>query len=117
MSTDLFDDCFPNPAVYWPPAGYDTNGKPILGPAQQLCGNTRWEDHVEEYLNQAGQSFTSKAKVYVQVPLEIGGRLWQGLLKSAPANPYNSPIFVFEVRLFQTIQSLDGEDVVMNAVL
>lgn len=76
-------------ATYWPPVDVDEHGDPILGdPVEIKC---RWEDCNELYLNPDGEQKVSSAKVYVDRDLELGGRLFNGELDEAPADPREDP--------------------------
>ena len=77
-------------AIYWPPGGTDTYGRPLVGQLVELirtpAGNyrVRWEDRVAEYIDLEGTEKRSHAVVYVPVlpnggEVEVGGWLWLGL--------------------------------------
>ena len=76
-------------AIYWPPAGVDDFGRPSNGTLVELVvtasGNyrVRWEDVVEEFIDEEGTTQSSTAKVYLpKLPdgteAVVGGWLWLG---------------------------------------
>lgn len=66
----------PQQAVYWPPAGVDTFGRPTLGdPVGLRC---RWEDGISETIDSSGDVVMSSAQVYLSAPVKIAGVLFLG---------------------------------------
>lgn len=69
-------------AVYWAPADvpHDDYGKPAYSePIEIKC---RWEEIAEEFLDTQGERQVSKAKIYVDRDVKIGGVLLSGTLDS-----------------------------------
>jgi len=72
--------------VYWAPSkGRDTYGNPKLGAAVEL--KARWEDRNEQFLDEVGEERMSKALIYVESDVKLGGYLWLGALPDAPEDP------------------------------
>jgi len=65
-------------AVYWPYDSIDQFGKKAFGSATAI--RVRWEDINEEYLDGAGERRMSKALVYVDRDVLIGGMLMLGTI-------------------------------------
>jgi hypothetical protein len=76
-------------AIYWPPSlsKFDAYGQPLSDPPVEI--SCRWEDVQEEILDPQGTSVVSKAKVYVDRDVELGGVLMLGELSEItdPSNP------------------------------
>lgn len=65
-------------AVYWAPGPVDNFGnKTWLAPDQVAC---RWSEEVVEFSDVMGNKQVSKAVVYPDRDLTVGGFLWQGRL-------------------------------------
>jgi len=73
-------------AVYWPLSSteVDAYGQPTYGTAVEI--RCRWQDRVEETLNEQGILKISKAKIYVASDVDVGGVLWQGRLVDVPTS-------------------------------
>lgn len=69
-------------AVWWPLASveYDDYGQPI--PTSPVEIKVRWEDVSEEFLDDKGTLQISRAKVYVDRDIKVGGVLMLGELDS-----------------------------------
>lgn len=77
-------------AIYWPPGKAGDYGKQIPGALRELIRcvgvsnyRVRWEDKVEEFVDDMGTIHRSKAMVFVPImwdgtELEVGGYLWLG---------------------------------------
>ena len=69
-------------AVYWPPAGFNDEGMPNYGTAEEI--NVRWEDLDEIALSKERVEFEATAKVYVDRELALHGMLWHGRKDDLP---------------------------------
>ena len=73
-----YDKC-----VYWESLGANDYGqREFAAPIEITC---RWEDKVEEFMDDGGNKLLSAAVVYVDRKLTLLGVLWHGLL--TPAAP------------------------------
>ena len=64
--------------VYWAKEGYDNYGKPLTDPPIQLT--CRWQDMNEEFIDSEGTRQMSRAKVFVDQDVDVGGVLMLGVL-------------------------------------
>lgn len=102
-------------AIYWPPEQSDSYGRPGFGNLVELVRvvatginyRVRWKDEIVEFIDSAGTTVRSKARVYVpQLPdgtdVQVGGFLWLGDLAdladqiNPTANPGASEIRRFD---------------------
>ena len=68
-------------AIYWARVGYDVNGQPTYdSPVGIEC---RWEDTAEEFIDAQGTRCVSRAVVYVDREVTIGGVLMLGDVDSS----------------------------------
>lgn len=110
----ILDDKCNEAAVYWPPQRPDRFGKAAQGTAEAI--DCHWEDVAEVYTGADGQQFVSRSVVYVKRQLKRQGYLFFGALVDAPADPTSSDD-CFQIRLFERVPSVAGDDYVYNAVL
>jgi hypothetical protein len=76
----------PGTAVYWPPSGADVYGQNTLGsPIQLPC---RWEKKITETIDSTGTIVLSGSTVYLASEVLVGGRLFEGLLKTVQASGF-----------------------------
>lgn len=67
---------------------YDNHGQPAhTDPVEIRC---RWQDQVQEIIDPEGTRHMTKAKVYVESDVDVGGMLYHGLLSGLPSG-YLSP--------------------------
>lgn len=73
-------------AIYWAPSGTDRYGQPEwAAPIEIQC---RWEDVTENMQKADGETFQTKATVYVSQDVAVNGMLKQGdLVSSTNPNP------------------------------
>jgi hypothetical protein len=72
----IFTRMLKQTAVYWAPAGTGQTGETIYAePIEIRC---RWEDLQEQFIDGAGTTRVSKAKVYVDRDVGHGGYLFEG---------------------------------------
>jgi len=94
-------------AVYWELSSleFDNYGQPI--PTSPVEIDCRWEDVGEEFLDDAGTTQLSRAKVYVDRDVEIGGVLMLGELSSSvdEDNPKENEN-AWEIRRFEKLPTL-----------
>jgi len=77
--------------VYWPrldDGTPDRYGRKGYGHPVEL--NCRWDDMQQLIKLPNGEETMSKATVYVDIELELGGILWHGELVDCPATPPSS---------------------------
>lgn len=116
-------------AIYWPPATTDSFGRPGYGTLVELVvtagGNyrVRWEDVVEEFIDNEGTTQQSKAKVYVPVlpgggEVEVGGWLWLGVVGSltSTTDPRANE-GAYEVRSMAKLPNIKATDFLRTAML
>jgi len=94
-------------AVYWQLSAleFDDYGQPIPStPVEIKC---RWEDVGEEFLDGTGTIQLSRAKVYVDRDVEVGGILMLGELDSGvdESNPKENEN-AWEIRRFEKLPTL-----------
>ena len=99
-------------AVYWPPESsesggddFDDYGQPqVSDPVEIDC---RWEEVSEEFLDAQGTAQISRAKVFVDRDVEVGGILMLGLLADVTdlVNPKENEN-AWEIRRFDKFPNL-----------
>lgn len=88
-------------ATYWgEPVSDGYGGETFAAPRSLLV---RWEERSVEFSDQSGETHISKAVVFVEEPLDIGGYLYLG--ESAEAIPGNIKD-AHDIRQFSTIPDL-----------
>lgn len=68
-------------AVYWPVGSTNEYGQPVYGTPVEI--EVRWEDKTEEFMDAEGETHMSKALVYVDREVDVGGVLLLGSLSSS----------------------------------
>jgi hypothetical protein len=71
---------FKQRAVYWAPAGLDSNGQMTYEPPIEI--KCRWSDISSLYLDTQGEQAVSQATVMVDRDVKKGGILWKGKLQT-----------------------------------
>ena len=110
-------------AVYWPLAGansggddFDNYGQPqVTTPVEVAC---RWEDKTEEFLDAQGHQQLSRAVVYVDADLDVGGILMLGDLDDI-TNPDNikENEGAWEIRRFEKTPNFKATEFLRKAIL
>ena len=105
-------------AVYWPlgSAGYDNYGQPI--PATPIEIRCRWEDVNEEYISSSGTREVSRAKVFVDRDVDVGGVLMLGMLTDV--DDVNNPKAnegAWEIKRFDKIPTLKADQFLRRVFL
>lgn len=110
-------------AVYWPPessesAGddFDDYGQPqVSDPVEIDC---RWEEVSEEFIDATGTRQMSRAKVYVDRDVKVGGILMLGILSDItdPVNPKKNEN-AWEIRRFEKFPDLKAKEYLRTAFL
>ncbi len=77
-------------AVVWESDGYDGQGNRKYRPPRGV--KVRWDDIVENVVNQKGEEVLSSAKILVTEHLMLGWRIWLGSLGDAPDNPVRAKV-------------------------
>ena len=92
-------------AVWWASTGFGNYGQPTVSTPVEI--DVRWEDVGEEFLDKDGTIQLSRARVYVDRDVEIGGLLMLGELDSGvdEATPKNND-GVWEIRRFEKLPTL-----------
>lgn len=116
-------------AIYWPPATADSFGRPGYGTLVELVvtsgGNyrVRWEDVIEEFIDDQGTLQKSSAKVYVPVlpgggEVQVGGWLWLGDVGGlvSTTNPRANP-GAYEARNVSKLPNLKATDFLRTVML
>jgi len=95
-----------NTAVYWAPENeFDEYGAPIpQAPVEIAC---RWEEELKEVIDLNGTTRISKAQVYVDRDVEIGGILMLGELSDITdaTNPKENS-GAWEILMFQKMPNI-----------
>lgn len=87
-------------ATYWASQGYGAEGEVFAAPVQINC---RWEDIAELFLAPNGEETTSRAVVYTEDALTLGGYLYRGTsVASSPVGVANA----FKIRQSVSIPDL-----------
>jgi len=98
-------------AVYWPLTSveFDGYGQPV--PSTPIEIKVRWEDVCEEFLDANGTMQLSKAKVYVDRDVEVGGILMLGELSSGvdESNPKENDD-AWEIRRVEKLPTLNAKE-------
>lgn len=110
-------------AVYWPMAGdasagedFDDYGQPVVGVAVEI--DCRWEDVSEEFIDVTGTRQLSRAKVYVDRDVNVGGILMLGTLSDiVNADEPKTNEGAWEIRRFDKIPSFKGTKFVRTVYL
>lgn len=67
--------------TYWSPSSFDKFGNQIWAAPSAIKG--RWEDRTELFIQDTGEEVRSKALVYIDSDVEVGGYLFLGSSISA----------------------------------
>lgn len=90
----------PQTCTYWgAPLPNGFGGFTFAAPVSLAC---RWEEIAEQFTNNQGELLVSKAKVYLNVDVHIGGYLFLG--SSVVSNP--TTIASYPIRQFSKIPDL-----------
>ena len=105
-------------AVWWPltSVGFDDYGQPI--PSTPVEIKVRWEDVGEEFLDVRGTIQMSRARVYVDRDVELGGVLMLGELDSGvdEANPKENDN-AWEIRRVEKLPNLRNTEYLRTCYL
>src|SRR5688500_5835038 len=71
--------------TYWAPSGQSLEGGVTYEASVVL--KARWENRAQEFSSQSGETAVSRALIYLQVPVAIGGYVYEG--ESEEADPRN----------------------------
>lgn len=106
-------------ATYWPPStGIDDYGQPILEAGVELM--CRWEDTQEEFVAPNGEKEISRARVFLEQDVVVGGLLYLGGLdvtgaSDFPANPRDAG--AMEIRSFQKTPDFDAVEFIRMVIV
>jgi hypothetical protein len=113
----LIDDKLNQTAVYWGSPTQGQWGTTFADPVEIAC---RWQVVRKQYLDaNTGQIRTSRAVIYSNVDLDLGGYLWLGELAELPSGQ-NSPLDLagaYEIKGYEKHPSLDGLEFLRKAML
>jgi len=109
-------------AVYWAPSSvteFDAFGKPVvIDPVQLKC---RWDEVNEEFVAPDGTRQVSRAKVFIESDVELGGVLMLGTLTEAEASGFaddpKEEDGAWEIRAFRKIGNLKATEFLRIAFL
>jgi hypothetical protein len=110
-------------AVYWPlgtseSGGTDIDGfgVPVLGTPVQI--EVRWEDVTEQFLDKENNPQISRAKVYVDRDVDVGGVLMLGTLEDVlDETRAKNNVGAWEIRKFDKIPNLKATEYLRIAIL
>jgi hypothetical protein len=103
---------YPHTATYWGSPTPDGSGGETYDAPAAL--SVRWEERAEQEFDPQGETFTSMARVYTSIDLDVGGYLYLGT--SVVVDP-GTVVGAFKIRQFRRIPSLRGFYSERNAVL
>jgi len=110
-------------AVYWPLASEETGGQAVDDYGQIRYGQAveidcRWDDEMVEVLDPQGNVFVSRAKVYVDRDVSIGGVLMLGTLASVVyLDDPKANNGAYEIRAFLKNPNFKATEFLRTAVL
>src|SRR5262245_49283387 len=94
-------------AVYWEPSGVDEYGKEqFLLPVNTRC---RWEDELEQGIDEAGNETVYTSTVYVDRDMKVGGQIWLGKVADLPGP--HPPADSKRIRRFDRIPKLSYKEI------
>lgn len=95
-------------AVYWgTPASDGYGGRTFADPMEINC---RWEQKQELFIDATGQQQISRAVVYLDQDVDLGGYLYLGILDDLDSAPIPEDVAgSYEIRGFSSIPSLRGD--------
>lgn len=116
MSDVFWAEMLAQTATYWPPATPDIHGRPTWGAGVEI--SARWEDRAEEFLDAQGEEAISRARVFVDQDVEVGGVLLLSALADvgSPSDP-KANAGAWEIRATQKIPTLEADEWVRTATL
>jgi len=103
-------------AVWWSLSGTDGYGQPTVGIPIEI--KVRWEDVGEEFLDGDGTMQLSRAKVFVDRDVEVGGVLMLGKLDGSvdQANPKAND-GAWEIRRVEKLPTLNAKQFLRTVYL
>ncbi len=101
-------------AVYWPPTVAGSDGRPGFGTAVEM--DVRWTDTAVNFMDDEGNSKTSKAVVFCDRVCLLRGYLWRGAIAGAPADPRVDRACI-EIRGFKQVKNLRYTETLYKAFL
>jgi len=102
-------------AVYWAPqAAANEFGQPVPAAAIEIA--CRWEDVISQIITMDGREVMSKARVYVDRDLAVGGVLWLGLLADADADPFAN-VSSWEILRVEKLPKLNAREFLRTVYL
>ncbi len=110
-------------AVYWAPgseesggADFDEYGKPLYASPVEI--DCRWEDVAEEFIDAKGTLATSRAIVYVDRDVRVGGVLMLGTLETGmDLDDAKQNEGAWEIRRFDKLPNLKATEYLRTAYL
>lgn len=104
-------------AVYWSaPTSDGEAGKNFAAPIEIRC---RWQDENEQITNVAGEDVMSKAKVFPDRVVDVGGFLFRGKLSDISGDT-SSPMDIddaHEIIISKDLPTLTGDQSLFTAIL
>lgn len=107
----------PQTLVYWPlqEQTFDAYGKPQLTAPIEIKG--RWEDRAEEFIDSRDTCRTSRAVVYPDRDLEVGGKLMLGRISELDEEHTPIPNRAWEILAVEKSSTLRGRRQFRKALL
>ena len=103
-------------AVYWPLLSVNQFGKKVVGSPVEI--KVRWEDISEEFLDSAGERQMSKAVVYVDRDVTLGGILMLGTISDITDDiNIKENIGAWEIRRFDNLPNIKASEFLKTAYL
>lgn len=116
----LLTDKLRQTAVYWGDPQSDGAGGRTFGSAYPIELSIRWEQRQELFIDASGQESTSKAVVYVDQDVDIGGYLYLGGLDDLSSAEEANPLTVdgtYEIRGLKKLPDIRADRFMRKAWL
>jgi hypothetical protein len=94
-------------AVYWAPPTDDGHGDKSFATGAEI--SVRWEDVAKQFVNEFAETKTSRAVVYVDQDVEVGGFLHLGTLAALSADQRSDAyevVSAYEIRKFDKVGNI-----------
>lgn len=105
-------------AVYWSTPKNDGYGNLQTAMPEEI--SCRWEDKQERMVDPTGEEFVSRATVYPEKALDMGGFLFLGTLTDLTSYDVSRPATIpeaFRIKVTQKIPTLSAQQTLYVAVL
>ena len=112
----IYNRNMPQNAIYWPPGSNDGAGSKDFSAIVPVVVVCRWQDDVTVSRDKEGNEFTAEHIVYVGQEVLVEGYLKLGdVAPAAGTDPHADG--AKEIRRVYATRSLDGEEILVKALL